>query len=68
VLNGFLYTAGGIGRSGSTVERYDTTASTWTAVADMLERQHGFDAVTIGSTGPAEEQNLFDSLIAKAFH
>jgi hypothetical protein len=38
----------------------------WHSVADMLERRERFNAVTIGSAGPAEEQDLFDSLIAKA--
>jgi hypothetical protein len=32
----------------------------------MLEGRELFGAVTISSTGPAEEQNLFDSLIARA--
>jgi hypothetical protein len=33
----------------------------------MLEsRRHSFNAVTIGSTEPAEEQDFFDSLIVKA--
>jgi hypothetical protein len=48
------------------VERYDAGTNTWTAVADMLESRHTFCAVTIGVAGPAEEQNLFDALIAKA--
>jgi hypothetical protein len=32
----------------------------------MLEGRRLFDAVTIGFSGPAEEKDLFDSLIAKA--
>jgi hypothetical protein len=32
----------------------------------MLESRNSFGAVTIRPTGPAEEQDLFDSLIAKA--
>jgi hypothetical protein len=32
----------------------------------MLEGRMMFGAVTIGSADPAEEQDLFDSLIAKA--
>jgi hypothetical protein len=65
VLGGCLYAAGGT-RSPSSVERYDVTSNTWTAVADMLQGRSFFRAVTIGSTGPTEEQNLFDSLITKA--
>jgi hypothetical protein len=48
------------------MERYDVTSDTWRAVADMLQARHYFGAVTIGSAGPAEVQDLFDSLIAKA--
>jgi hypothetical protein len=48
------------------VERYDVTSNTWTSVADMLQARLYFCAVTIGSVGPTEEQDLFDSLIAKA--
>jgi hypothetical protein len=64
VLSGCLYAAGGMW-SPSTVERYDAATDTWTAVANMLEARHHFGAVTIRPTGPAEEQDLFDSLIAK---
>jgi N-acetylneuraminic acid mutarotase len=67
VLGGCLYVAGGFGEGNtSSVERYDVTNDTWTAMADMLKRRHDFGAVTIVSTGPTEEQDLFDSLIAKA--
>jgi hypothetical protein len=65
VLGGCLYAAGG-SRSPSRVERYDVASDTWTAVAGMLQARGYPCAVTIESTGPAEEQNLFDSLIAKA--
>jgi hypothetical protein len=65
VLGGYLYAAGGIG-SPSVVERYNVATNTWTTVANMLEGRSYFSAVTIWSTGPAEEQDLFDSLIAKA--
>jgi N-acetylneuraminic acid mutarotase len=65
ILNGKLYAAGGLGAS-SSMERYDAASDTWTAVADMLESRHLFSAVTVASMGPAEEQSLFDSLIAKA--
>jgi hypothetical protein len=47
------------------MERYDATTDTWTCVARMLVRRGFFGAVTIGSAGPAEEQDLFDSLIGK---
>jgi hypothetical protein len=38
----------------------------WKEVADMLEGHSHFGAVSIGSEGAATEQDLFDSLIAKA--
>jgi hypothetical protein len=65
VLGGCLYAAGGLS-SPSSVERYDVTSNTWTAVADMLQARGYPCAVTIGSRGPTDEHNLFDSLIAKA--
>jgi hypothetical protein len=65
VVGGCLYVAGG-GDNMSSVERYDVSTDTWTAVADMLESRRIFAAVTIGSTEPTEEQDLFISLIAKA--
>jgi N-acetylneuraminic acid mutarotase len=65
VLGGCLYAAGGYD-SDSSVERYDIALNTWTAHADMLEERTQFGVVTIGSAGPAGEQDLFDSLIAKA--
>jgi hypothetical protein len=67
VLEGCLYMSGGINDSCNlSVERYNVASNTWTAVADMHERR-GFHAIiTIGSAGPAEEQDLFDLLIAKA--
>jgi hypothetical protein len=66
VLGGCLYAAGGGGNSSSSVERYDVATDMWTAVADMLENRIFYRAVTCGSADPAEEQDLFDSLIAKA--
>jgi N-acetylneuraminic acid mutarotase len=66
VLGGCLYVAGELGNS-SSVERYDVATDTWTAVANMLEGRYHSCAVTIGSADSAdEEQDLFDSLIAKA--
>jgi hypothetical protein len=62
VLGGFLYAVGCRG----SVERYDVTSDTWTAVADMLGCRFACCTVSIGAAGPAEEQDLFDSLIAKA--
>jgi hypothetical protein len=50
----------------SKVERYDVTTHNGTDVTDLLEGRCNFGAVTIGSDGPAEEQDLFDSLIIKA--
>jgi N-acetylneuraminic acid mutarotase len=64
VVGGYLYAAGGGGDS--SVERYDVASNTWIAMANMLQRWHSCGAVTIGSAGPAEEQDLFDSLIAEA--
>jgi hypothetical protein len=66
VLGGCLYAAGSVEGDGASVERYDVASDTWTAVANMLTGRDGFCAITIGSAGPAEEQDLFDSLIAKA--
>jgi hypothetical protein len=40
--------------------------NTWAAMANMLEERYFFCAVTNRSAGRAEEQDLFDSLIAKA--
>jgi hypothetical protein len=65
VVGGCLYVAGGTDNP-SNVERYDVATDTWTAVANMLEGRVHFCAVTIGSADSAEEQGLFDSLIAKA--
>jgi hypothetical protein len=67
VLGGILYAAGGRAHSEiSSVECHDVATDTWTSVADMLEGRSLFNAVTIESAGPAEEQDLFDTLIAKA--
>jgi hypothetical protein len=63
VGGGHLYAMGG--PSGS-VERYEVASNTWRAVADMLQQRRNFGAVTIDSMGPAEEQDLFDSLIVNA--
>jgi N-acetylneuraminic acid mutarotase len=64
VVGGYLYVAGGDGDS-SSVERYDVTTDTWNAVANMLEGRDSLGAVTIGSADSAEDQDFFDSLIAK---
>jgi N-acetylneuraminic acid mutarotase len=68
VLGGYLYVAGGEaeGISSSSMERYDVATDTWTVMANMLEGRVKFCAVTIGSADPAEDSDLFDSLIAKA--
>jgi hypothetical protein len=65
VLGGCLYAAGGED-SESNVQRYDVTTNAWIDVGHMLEGRDHFVAVTVGSAGAAEEQDLFDSLIAKA--
>jgi hypothetical protein len=64
VVGGCLYAAGGNGSA--SVERYDVASNAWTAVSDMLEGRKSGVGVTIGSAGPGEAQDLFDSLIAKA--
>jgi hypothetical protein len=67
VLSGSLYAAGGEDDElTSSVERYDAASNTWTIVGNMLEGRRYFNAITIGSAGTAEEQDLFDALIAKA--
>jgi hypothetical protein len=64
VLEDCLYAAGGRVQN-SSVERYDLASNTWTLVADMLEGRDEFSALTLTSTIISEE-NLFDSMIAKA--
>jgi hypothetical protein len=59
-----MYTAGGEGQSLS-VARYNVATDTWTAMVDMLEGRRFFGSVTIGSSGPTEEQDLFNALITK---
>jgi hypothetical protein len=66
VLGGCLYVAGRLGNLSSSVERYDVATDTWTVVENMLEGRSYHGAVTIGSTDPAEDEDYFDSLIAKA--
>jgi hypothetical protein len=68
VLGGCMYAAGGRGTEvDSSVEGYDTESDTWMVVANMLEGRYLCRAaITIGSVGPAEEQDIFDALIAKA--
>jgi hypothetical protein len=69
VLSGCLYAAGGSDHMGPlylSVERHDVASDTWTAMADMLHGRGCFGVATIESAGPAEEQDLFDSLITKA--
>jgi hypothetical protein len=65
VLGGCVHAAGGHDIL-SSVERYDGGTDTWTAAADMLEDRRLFGAVTIPAARPAEGQNFFDVLIAKA--
>jgi N-acetylneuraminic acid mutarotase len=65
VLDECLYAAGG-GIAGTSVERYDVTTKTWATVSDMLGGRILFRAVCIEAEGPSGDQDLFDSLIAKA--
>jgi hypothetical protein len=65
VLGESLYAAGG-GFNSASVECYDVASDTWAVVSDMLQGRQSFGVVTIGSAGLAEEQDLFDHLIAQA--
>jgi kelch-like protein 1/4/5 len=67
VLGDCLYAVGGLSQA-SSVEHYDVASSTWTstAVANMIEGRKAFCAVTMETAGPAEERDLFDTLITKA--
>jgi hypothetical protein len=66
IVGGCLCVAGG-NDHGELVLRYDGMTDTWTPVVDMLKFRKCFGAVTIGVSGPVEEeQNLFDALIDKA--
>jgi hypothetical protein len=66
VLGGCLHVAAGGGNPLVSVERYDVATDTWTAVSNMLGGRATFRAITCGSANPAKDQDLFDSLIAKA--
>jgi hypothetical protein len=50
------------------VESYDVASNTWESVANMLENRQNFSAVSIGSAGPSEEEDLFDAPIVKAYN
>jgi N-acetylneuraminic acid mutarotase len=65
VVRGRLYAIKGLG-SASRTEIYDVTTDTWAMVAGMLESRSAFCAVAVGHVDPAEEQDLFDSLMIKA--
>jgi N-acetylneuraminic acid mutarotase len=66
VVGGYIYVIGGMDNPSSSMERYDVATDTRTAMADMLEGRKYFKVVTIGSPDTAEDEDLFDSLIAKA--
>jgi N-acetylneuraminic acid mutarotase len=66
VVGGRLYVAGGSGRFNLSVERYHMASNTWTIMSNMHELRGFFGAVTIGSVGSVEQEDIFDSLIAKA--
>jgi hypothetical protein len=70
VLCGSLYAAGGQrsnpSADSSSVERYDVTINTWTAAPNMIEGRMRLGAVATEFVSPAEDRDLFDSLIAKA--
>jgi hypothetical protein len=65
ILSGCLYVVE-TREVGSCMERYDVATDTWTAIADLLQGRRSFGAIGIESVGAAEEQDLFDSLIAEA--
>jgi hypothetical protein len=71
VLDGCLYAVGGMNDSvgdisrARQVERYELNSDTWAYVTHMLEGRRFFGSVTIGSSGPTEEQDLFNALITK---
>jgi hypothetical protein len=67
VLDGNLYVAGE-SESYTGVQRYDVATNSWSAVDNMSRGRTSFGAVTIGPSGPSEEQDFFDCLIAKAVH
>jgi hypothetical protein len=66
VLGARLYVVGGRDHlSSSSMEWYDVARNIWTNTASMLEGRRYFGAATIRSAvGSAEDQDLFDSLIA----
>lgn len=66
VIRGCLHVAPPGVDSTLSVECYDMVSDTWTALARMLDGRSSLRAVTIGYTGPVEEQDLFDALITKA--
>jgi hypothetical protein len=64
-MGGYLYAAGGRHEEKS-VERYEVATNTWRAMANTMEGRSYSCAINIRSAGLAEEQDFFDSLIAKA--
>jgi N-acetylneuraminic acid mutarotase len=73
-INGLVYLAGAginhlfaVGGQGceSSVDLYDVNNDTWTPMADLPLGRLGLCAISIGSGGPADEQDLFDSLITQ---
>jgi N-acetylneuraminic acid mutarotase len=67
VLGDNLYAVGGgENHVSESVERYNVAMDTWTKLGNLLEGRLGFCSVTIGSVGSAEEEDLFDRLIATA--
>jgi kelch-like protein 10 len=66
VVGGCLYVAGGPAGHFASAMCYDVASDTWISVANMREGRQCSCAETIGLAGPAEEQDLFDALIAKA--
>jgi hypothetical protein len=65
VLGDSMYAAGGNER-GARVERYDVTNETWRTVVDLLEGRQFFCSVMVKFADLPEEEDLFDSLIARA--
>ena len=66
VLGGCMYAAGGYGAE-QLVEKYDPDTNSWTDVSPMLGNgRRLFCAQSVTTRAEIVEENLFDSLVAKA--
>lgn len=71
MLGSILYAAGGGGvimgayQTDECTERYEVAFDNWIAARDgmlNLKGRDSFSAVNVGCTGPAEEEDFFDTL------